>query len=59
MTQLGAGCRFAPRCVLAEDACWSWQTELLDVSGATGQHIGRCRRMDQTEPGSPLGEVQS
>jgi peptide/nickel transport system ATP-binding protein/oligopeptide transport system ATP-binding protein len=48
MMRLGAGCRFAPRCELAEDACRSWKTELLDVSGGSGRHLGRCRRMEET-----------
>ncbi len=48
MMRLGEGCRFAPRCELAEPACTSWPTELLDISGGAGLHEGRCRRMDVT-----------
>jgi peptide/nickel transport system ATP-binding protein/oligopeptide transport system ATP-binding protein len=52
MTQLDAGCRFAPRCGLAEEACAAWATELLDVPGGAGDHVGRCRRMDRSVPGA-------
>jgi len=38
------GCRFAPRCPLAEQECREWTTELLTAEGAA--HLVRCRRHD-------------
>jgi len=38
------GCRFAPRCPLAERECHEWTTELLTAEG--GAHLVRCRRHD-------------
>jgi oligopeptide/dipeptide ABC transporter ATP-binding protein len=49
MARLGAGCRFAQRCPLAEDACGSWSTSLLQVGEADEAHQGRCRRMHDAE----------
>ena len=46
MTRVGTGCRFASRCPLAEDACTTWHTELLDVGDPDGAHRSRCRRID-------------
>jgi peptide/nickel transport system ATP-binding protein/oligopeptide transport system ATP-binding protein len=37
------GCRFVPRCPLAETECRTWTTELLE---AGQQHLVRCRRHD-------------
>jgi oligopeptide/dipeptide ABC transporter ATP-binding protein len=37
------GCRFVPRCPLAETECRTWDTELL---AAGPQHLVRCRRHD-------------
>jgi peptide/nickel transport system ATP-binding protein/oligopeptide transport system ATP-binding protein len=37
------GCRFVPRCPLAETECRAWDTELLE---AGPQHLVRCRRHD-------------
>jgi oligopeptide/dipeptide ABC transporter ATP-binding protein len=46
MTRVGDGCRFAARCPLVEDACRTWNTELLDVPDAGVPHLSRCRRQD-------------
>ncbi|HTW19514.1 MAG TPA: ABC transporter ATP-binding protein [Mycobacteriales bacterium] len=46
MTRVGDGCRFAPRCPLVEDACRTWNTELLAVPGAPVPHLSRCRRQE-------------
>jgi len=37
------GCRFAPRCPLAEIECRIWDTELIAVAD---EHLVRCRRHD-------------
>jgi oligopeptide/dipeptide ABC transporter ATP-binding protein len=37
------GCRFAPRCPLANQECRAWETELLAVGG---EQLARCRRHD-------------
>jgi oligopeptide/dipeptide ABC transporter ATP-binding protein len=37
------GCRFVPRCPLAEPECRTWATELLEVRP---EHLVRCRRHD-------------
>jgi oligopeptide/dipeptide ABC transporter ATP-binding protein len=57
MTRLAAGCRFSPRCPLAEDACRSWPTELLAAPAAESVHLGRCRRMEMVAAGAgtPVG----
>jgi oligopeptide/dipeptide ABC transporter ATP-binding protein len=39
-------CVFAPRCPLAEEACRTWDTALLDVGPA---HAARCRRHNAVE----------
>jgi len=39
------GCRFVARCPLAEDACRTWETELLE---AGPEHLVRCRRHHET-----------
>jgi oligopeptide/dipeptide ABC transporter ATP-binding protein len=39
-------CVFAPRCPLAEEACRTWDTALLDVGPA---HAARCRRHSAVE----------
>src|ERR1700722_2412815 len=39
------GCRFAPRCPLATDACTDWTTELL--TGDEPGHLVRCLRHDE------------
>jgi oligopeptide/dipeptide ABC transporter ATP-binding protein len=39
-------CVFAPRCPLAEEACRTWDTVLLDVGPA---HAARCRRHSAVE----------
>ncbi len=38
------GCRFAPRCPYATDACRAWDTELLQVADG---HQARCLRHDE------------
>lgn len=40
------GCRFHDRCPLAEEACLTWETELLDVRPG---HTARCRRFPEVE----------
>jgi peptide/nickel transport system ATP-binding protein len=50
LLQVPDGCRFAPRCALATDACLSWQTELLDTTEPG--HLARCWRQDEAE-GTP------
>ncbi|HET7326363.1 MAG TPA: ABC transporter ATP-binding protein [Nocardioidaceae bacterium] len=37
------GCRFAPRCEFAEEACSQWPTELLAVGSKQAREV-RCRR---------------
>ena len=37
------GCRFAPRCPLAEDRCRSASVELRALSE---EHLGRCLKME-------------
>lgn len=44
MGMTAIGCRFAPRCDFAEQACSEWQTELLPVSSSAGTREARCRR---------------
>ncbi|HEY1366335.1 MAG TPA: ABC transporter ATP-binding protein [Gaiellaceae bacterium] len=46
LTSVEAGCRFAPRCPLAEVECREWETELIPVRGES--HLTRCRRHDDT-----------
>jgi oligopeptide/dipeptide ABC transporter ATP-binding protein len=41
------GCRFAPRCRLAVDECWSWETELIEIGGPG--RLARCWRHDEVE----------
>jgi len=41
LIDIPSGCRFAPRCPLAVDACRSWTTELLEVGD---EHQVRCWR---------------
>jgi oligopeptide/dipeptide ABC transporter ATP-binding protein len=43
LTSVEDGCRFAPRCPLAEVECREWDPELLTVGDA---HLARCRRHD-------------
>jgi oligopeptide/dipeptide ABC transporter ATP-binding protein len=42
LVDIDPGCRFAPRCPLAEIECRTWDTELLSVG--SGEHLVRCRR---------------
>jgi oligopeptide/dipeptide ABC transporter ATP-binding protein len=56
MTRLGDGCRFADRCPLVEDACRTWNTELLEVPDAGVPHLSRCRRQDAV-PGMRSGAL--
>lgn len=44
LINLGSGCRFAPRCEFAEQACGSWETELLPVRSGRVERTVRCRR---------------
>ncbi len=44
LVDIPAGCRFAPRCPLAVDACRSWATELLEVGD---DHQVRCWRHNE------------
>jgi oligopeptide/dipeptide ABC transporter ATP-binding protein len=43
LIDVDAGCRFAPRCPLAEIECRTWDTELIAVAD---DHFVRCRRHD-------------
>ena len=43
MAEIEPGCRFAPRCPLAEIECRIWDTELIAVAD---EHLVRCRRHD-------------
>ncbi len=45
LVDIAPGCRFVPRCPLAEEECRSWETELLD---AGGEQRVRCRRHEDT-----------
>lgn len=52
LVDLPGSCRFLPRCGYAQDACGTWQTELLGaVTAAGGAGVGRvrCRRHDELD----------
>jgi peptide/nickel transport system ATP-binding protein/oligopeptide transport system ATP-binding protein len=46
LVNLGAGCRFADRCLFAEEKCVQWGSELLTVGKA---HGARCVRHDEID----------
>jgi oligopeptide/dipeptide ABC transporter ATP-binding protein len=46
MTRVGPGCRFAPRCPLAEEACLSWDPQPAESLIAGDGHQARCRRIE-------------
>ncbi|MBF9235674.1 ABC transporter ATP-binding protein [Microvirga alba] len=43
------GCRFAPRCPMAEPACLDWVSELSAVEETGAAHKVRCRRVDEVD----------
>jgi oligopeptide/dipeptide ABC transporter ATP-binding protein len=47
----GTGCRFAPRCPLAEDVCRTTEPEPLKV---TGGHFARCHFAGRVTAGDPV-----
>ncbi|MBT2597417.1 ABC transporter ATP-binding protein [Arthrobacter sp. ISL-72] len=60
-----AGCSFAPRCPLAEEACLQGEPELLPVGGpeesgalpGSGAHQAACIRTDAVGPGVDVHEL--
>lgn len=48
LAALPPGCAFAPRCDHVEDACLTWNPQLLEVGGA---HRAACRRLDALPTG--------
>jgi peptide/nickel transport system ATP-binding protein/oligopeptide transport system ATP-binding protein len=50
LIDIAPGCRFAPRCALAQTECQTWDTELIDVGD---EHLVRCWRHDDARrPGA-------
>lgn len=46
LTQAHRGCRFADRCQFVEDACRTWDTQMLEIYS---EHLARCRRHSVVE----------